>query len=1050
MGWSNQSAFIEQCQELEKHAQWWKMLQFYGVKFEPRHFEGKSDGKNAARKSNVEYVSSLMPLLIRGACNKISDLKEVLSLARSFGRDFGCDLNLAPQRHVEFLLSWPAATRKDFCDIRSNLDLCETASRRALQLLPSSMARSAVLRRCVIALETSPDEACGRDYERHSLILQMYRSELSIVMEERQCKNVGNSQESALFDEEIESIERRSDALAVLMSAFNEKEMHKRPNYPTLFLPLPIPFGSNRGRAPPSRFSVIEQNDSKQFDPLVQFHPILAADSSGAITKALAPITYALGLPSGYIHARALQEQFKDAKNNKKRSLPPFEKDVLPILKRLRSVNDGVALGAWCAKRYNETSQDRLQCLRHTHSLALVASNESEQRKQQCPKSSDNYLAIARQEKQALDTLKVLGEHQSGLSDLCMVENVLLSEILSGGNRQMKPQILNLLSQLIPRITSKIVSGENDAFSRIPPEQFVEELLIESSHLASSAVLDGDISDMDSFRLIAIRVHAACTALDNEYSHVHVGNCARKLAKRWLMHGDDVIPTAKTASGDKDFGSTQMFADQSFSEEDTVSFVMDLNLLGKSRVYMEDIGSGDTENTKMEQVSTLEEPAGLNSHGSSREKSDLINTRSALRAAFVVSFAKGYFDHPPSYSSNENLQPNKSQHHRKKGNKLSLNLSSGKGTNADVVKEYARELLKIVFTKADAKIKSMIRHPLSPKKVKLGKEESVKTITFAMRNRALQAALVLCPRCEIDSIIHDEGYLRGSNCTLQKCAFGLFVATEVEAMGLPLPHSDLIHLSLMDRSSYARALWRDHGRTECKGFKGRLRLLLLELCTSEGNATDISLVTKLLHDISHLDLRRTALSGLEAIAVASHSCPSKIGTISTIIEHNKDALANSLNKSLKNVWDELEEISQESINVKETLSVLRRLCKIVTSLHEAAALPSQYLTSLNKRLCELGKHFESGEFSKGIVSLVYNLSRCVHGNERSTCLQEMMTLSDASSVLRDIMGGSTVIHVSGEEAASENVDTLNSLMLQVEGSFLRDIRNILTSVSPDE
>ena len=475
MGWSNQSAFIEQCQELEKHAQWWKMLQFYGVKFEPRHFEGKSDGKNAARKSNVEYVSSLMPLLIRGACNKISDLKEVLSLARSFGRDFGCDLNLAPQRHVEFLLSWPAATRKDFCDIRSNLDLCETASRRALQLLPSSMARSAVLRRCVIALETSPDEACGRDYERHSLILQMYRSELSIVMEERQCKNVGNSQESALFDEEIESIERRSDALAVLMSAFNEKETHKRPNYPTLFLPLPIPFGSNRGRAPPSRFSVIEQNDSKQFDPLVQFHPILAADSSGAITKALAPITYALGLPSGYIHARALQEQFKDAKNNKKRSLPPFEKDVLPILKRLRSVNDGVALGAWCAKRYNETSQDRLQCLKHTHSLALVASNESEQRKQQCPKSSDNYLAIARQEKQALDTLKVLGEHQSGLSDLCMVENVLLSEILSGGNRQMKPQILNLLSQLIPRITSKIVSGENDAFSRIPPEQFVED-----------------------------------------------------------------------------------------------------------------------------------------------------------------------------------------------------------------------------------------------------------------------------------------------------------------------------------------------------------------------------------------------------------------------------------------------------------------------------------------------------------------------------------------------------------------------------------------------
>ena len=40
-------------------------------------------------------------------------------------------------------------------------------------------------------------------------------------------------------------------------------------------------------------------------------------------------------------------------------------------------------------------------------------------------------------------------------------------------------------------------------------------------------------------------------------------------------------------------------------------------------------------------------------------------------------------------------------------------------------------------------------------------------------------------------------------------------------MGLALPHSELVQLSAMYFPSYARVLWRHHGRTECNEYKCR-------------------------------------------------------------------------------------------------------------------------------------------------------------------------------------------------------------------------------------
>ena len=143
-----------------------------------------------------------------------------------------------------------------------------------------------------------------------------------------------------------------------------------------------------------------------------------------------------------------------------------------------------------------------------------------------------------------------------------------------------------------------------------------------------------------------------------------------------------------------------------------------------------------------------------------------------------------------------------------------------------------------------------------------------KTITFAMRHRALRAVSLLCPQYALEKVISSEHLIpvdsSGQSITLNQCTFGAFVAKEIEEMGLTLPHDDLVLLSSMHFLSYARTLWRDHRSTVAKRSKGRLLLLFVEM-SLRSVETDKEFVEERLRDMISLRLPRTLLLATERI-----------------------------------------------------------------------------------------------------------------------------------------------------------------------------------------
>ena len=116
-----------------------------------------------------------------------------------FVSSYGLDQKLAAQKHVEFLLSLPEGYAEDdnakqrpasspgHYDVRTDLRVCERAAKDTLVLLPSTMARAAILRRCLVSLEE--EEKCFKDYERHSFVVSLYLSELALVLADKSNKS---------------------------------------------------------------------------------------------------------------------------------------------------------------------------------------------------------------------------------------------------------------------------------------------------------------------------------------------------------------------------------------------------------------------------------------------------------------------------------------------------------------------------------------------------------------------------------------------------------------------------------------------------------------------------------------------------------------------------------------------------------------------------------------------------------------------------------------------------------------------------------------------
>ena len=434
--WKKQNQFVSQCTNLTSNARWWSVLKHFNVAFDPRGF-GEDLGSNTSSKSrsSIEYAASLIPMLIQGSSKLLKKASKVLQLAIDFGNAFSVDPNIAPQKQIEFMFSPPMRV-KTFADdtafeshqksdheypyssisnskqdIREDIQTCVSAAKVALQLLPSSMARSAVLRRCVIIMESK--EESHKDYERHTSLLSLYYYELSRVLLEQ--KHAKQSHVRA-FKEEIKRIESRQAVLVVLMSFFTDKQ--NRPDFPTFFLPFPNPFGSDRNKPKPKICGVlgsrIHKPSNPEFDPLLPLDEFFKTNMGTSNATALAPLCHPLGLPSGYVHARSLCVRFLKAKDNAA-CYPSFEFSVLPVITRLQAASDGAELAEWCSTQYEKDSNERLKCLECALSLAMQASCEAENIRRQAGENDDG--SLARNESHALGRVKRIEAVHSYLAD---------------------------------------------------------------------------------------------------------------------------------------------------------------------------------------------------------------------------------------------------------------------------------------------------------------------------------------------------------------------------------------------------------------------------------------------------------------------------------------------------------------------------------------------------------------------------------------------------------------------------------------------------------
>ena len=859
--WKKQGKFVEQCERLSMRACWWIALQRFQVDFEPRRFEESSgsdpstiEGSNDARKE-TQYAATLLDPLVANCCEEFQNADMARKVAFTFAAAFGVEKQLAAQKHVEFLLSCPPIERELTGDLRFDLFSCEKAVRVSLNQITSPMKRAALLRKALVGLEGNKDFSV--DYERHSLLLSLYHEELATAVESDAIKKKIDIKP---FVEELESIERRRDTLSVLMSFFEGEQRVFRPNFPKFFTALPIVFGLDAGGKELPRMGVlgpIQPSAGNAFDPLGPLQDFLSTHADASTATALAPLCVPLNLSHGYVHARTLVSRFQQSSLSGG-AQPSLETDVLPVLNRLKSSKDQSILTEWCASMYQESDEQKMRCLDIALEHAMKASSEIEQRASH-EKSSD----LASEEQEALERVRRISSEKSILSDKNQVNQILLMSKYGDADH------FRAAKKMIDDLTTRL---NEDLWNRADaaPDKFVELFLTESSAIASTACLAmGDSFALDHLRYMATVVHKACKEISEQYSHVHAGALCRKLARRWLVHGDSASASSEPTKMKARAVPTFSFDED---EDETIDFVMDLSQIGDDdRMWSDDVGSALPGQREESLVTREEEPSALDVRGSAREVSEFDCAKVALRIAFVMSFADGYHPKAPESPRAETENTGDSNNRsftrdvlKKKRRGLLSRIPVGESNHDSVVMEHGRELLRIVFAKSGGTKER--NDPSLSFLSTTGNDLGVKAATFAMRYRALRTAAILCPQEALERIIKDEGFLQNSNgdasCTLRQCTFGAFVAKEIEEMGLVLPHSDLAQLSTMQFSSYARALRRNHDTNSLK-TKGRLLLLLIEMSTVSDQSWDQQFVTSVLSEMRQLHLPRSLLHASE-------------------------------------------------------------------------------------------------------------------------------------------------------------------------------------------
>lgn len=862
--WAKQQKFFDRCKRVALQASWWIRLSERGVAFDPGQFDAPDDKAN----SGESYAASLIPSLI-ASFSKNLEPNSIVDLLTAFANDFRIDPSQVVELYIEYILA-PVPIQQQVnelaltsIDSRVDLAFCTRVTQQfARRIQP--LDRTQVLRRCVRSYEVADGGIVN--YERFGCVISLYREALLNVLDKSELLLMIDP---APFELELELVDRRKDALEILSAYFSGPRIPFRPDFLGFFKPIAKNFGES-SRVDNSGLSVLGPSED-QFDPLSPLRRAMSLPNNITTSSALSPLCPALGLPQGYIRARFLIARFELSVTNHT-SLPLFENEVEPVLEKLRSTRDKALLAEWAAERYLRQDEDRLKCYELALNAAMQASSEIEYRRRDTP-------GLAEMETESLEAVRRITIAKGSLSDKLRVTAIL-------GSHGSKPgSCLDLL-----------VSETLDALQQLEepnPENLMDFVLRKTSCLAAKWSLDASKSlSTTHMRHLSTLVNRVCIALSEQHSHIDPQRHARVLASSWLFYGNTDSPE-QTILEESDalpgIPIKELSSIRDEDENDTLDFVLDLDGLGRSESVSSKAGKSH-EITESRQTSE-EEPSALKCC-SSRENSEKDSQLAALRVAFVLasSVDKGM------RSIDENASPrfNKPSTTPVSKKRFGLLAKVGsakeyKDTN-DVARQVARQLLQVAFAKKVFKVDAFN----DSVHASIGEIDGYtsKTITYAMRHRALRAAAVLCPQEILEDICYEEAYLRlqleMKDSTLKMCSFGVFVAKEIEEMGLQLPHSDLPQLSSMNFPSYARTLWRHNRDAGVAASNGRLLLLMTDMILRD-EVVDGEFVSLLLKEMVRIVLPRTQLFALERIARSPHAESCK----------NSDLCGNMLWKTLE-------------------------------------------------------------------------------------------------------------------------------------------------------
>jgi hypothetical protein len=316
-------------------------------------------------------------------------------------------------------------------------------------------------------------------------------------------------------------------------------------------------------------------------------------------------------------------------------------------------------------------------------------------------------------------------------------------------------------------------------------------------------------------------------------------------------------------------------------------------------------------------------------------------------------------------------------------------------TNNNQVIEHSRDLLGIVFARTFTSA-SLLNSSASFDRLDESFTSSVpKVLTFAMRHRAFCAASILCPREALERVAEEVGLLCKADSktrTLRACAFGSFVAKEIEELGLSLPHSDLGLLSSMHFPSYARTLRRDHRDIKWKGSDGRLLLLMIEM-SLRGETIDASFIEALIDEMVRLQLPRTLLLTVERLC--SHRGRSA-GMRSLLsgksFEKALSTLSNSVLSELRRLV--CEKHADDNV-VKAARATVSRLGGIVVTMR---SLESDWFPRTRYELASLLPSVMDIDLLRSISSVITHLDR-----QTPTAVGTMLTKSDSIECVSDAL-----------------------------------------------